>query len=156
MSKTIEPSWLPRITTPVAKDQADVLRGIRGDYNGGQFGGYAGSMYAVYREVKTLYSGAGGTLSLLTTVVPSGYIYVIQSCLGYHNDTTPRLTTLSVISGEAEYALEVRNALGGNDVLRNIGEFVLQAGEQLRLLVVSIAAERNMYLDAIGYSVRLQ
>ena len=156
MSKTIEPSWLPRVTTPVAKDQADVLRGIRGDYNGGLFGGYAGSMYAVYRFIITTQFPAGGNVYVVSDTVPTNYLYVIQQISARHTDTAARGAYLEVVSGGVAYTLVRSGSQAYNDSLIAPNEIVLQAGDYLRYQVVALNVDKYVALSICGYSVRLQ
>ena len=156
MSKTIEPSWLPRITTPVAKDQADVLRGNACDYGGGLFAGYAGTMYASYRFHGSAQSASGGYVTVQSVAVPTDYRYVVQHIECAHNDETARLSYLQMISGGYEYNIAETATLAQSTALPVVNEIVLGEGDYLRFIVYALTAGSYMWLNAVGYTVRLQ
>jgi len=146
---------LPKITFPVSKDYGDDFAPLRGDYDGGLFGGYAGSVDSVLRDKVSASSGAGGTTTLNSTAVPAGYLWIVQVMNAWHSDATARISFVRVISGATDYQIDGANALGQYTPLHNYNEFVLSAGEYLRFTVLSASASVSLELWLNGYKVRL-
>ena len=155
MSKIVYPSWLPRLVNPVVMDNAGDLRQLRGDYNGGAYAAYAGSLDTVKRENLYLLTVALGTATIYSTAVPVGYRHVYQRLCCFHADTAARQATLMLYSGGVLAYLTYQVALAPNQEMSLASEVVLGANEQLRLDVYAVAAGKYVYLSLAGYSVRL-
>ncbi len=155
MSKNIYPGWSPSLVVPHVRDASDDLRALRGDAKGGLLGGYAGSVYTVWREVVSANSGAGGTTYVNSSTVPAGYLYVSQCVIGYHDEPVARLGILSVMSGAGSYMLDLNSNMSAYVTLKALGDVVLQAGDNLRCQINGFGSNQNVYLNVVGYMVKL-
>lgn len=156
MSKNIYPGWSPSLVVPHVRDASDDLRALRGDASGGLLGGYAGSVYTVWRENVSGSSGAGGgTAMAITAAVPSGYYYVAQIVMATQGDTATHLVVLGVLSGGSFYEFEIDTALPQYMSMRNYNEFVLSAGEQIQAYAYGLSANQVVAITVLGYKVRL-
>jgi len=156
MSKVIDAlGRIKALCQGYVKDSNDDWNPIRGDYKGGVFAGPYGSFYDTWVEQATgTKSGGAGDMSVATTDVPSGYLYVLQLAHLWHTDGTARKVDFHVGNGY-NVLLAQDLSLAGLDTLRWSGEVVLKEGDNVNATVYSIADGKSMTIRVRGYKVRL-
>ncbi len=157
MSKSIFPTWLPRLVTPASVDQGLDLHGNRGDDDGGLFAGPFGSINARWAEHVTAAGPAGGgTVTAQTAVVPTGSIYVLQGWSLFHNDNVAaRAIALTLYTGTVGVVQYYNAALALNTYAYDWGQWVLTAGDRLRAVGIGFTEAKVLTLDVWGYQVTL-
>ncbi len=157
MSKSIFPTWLPRLVTPASVDEGLDLHGNRGDNDGGLFAGPFGSINARWAEHVTAAGPAGGgTVTSQTAVVPTGSIYVLQGWSLWHGDNVAaRNMALFLSTGTINVALYYNTALASSTFVYDWHQFVLTAGDRVKAIGLAFTEAKVLTLDVWGYQVTL-
>jgi len=155
MANRIFPTIAPFIRAIFGQDDNDDFRVARVDYNGGLLSGPFGAYHDVWNETVTAAFPSGGSGSVSTGVVPSGYLYVAQIATGVLIDTSPRLTNIRKTVGGTTYILARNTSTPANGALSFYQTLVLAPGECLRFDTESLSSGASLIFYVCGYKVRL-
>jgi len=155
MANRIFPTIAPFIRAIFGQDDNDDFRVARVDYNGGLFAGAFGAYNSVWNEWVSVSAPSGGSVSVNTSTVPSGYLYVAQIATGMLMDATPRLTAISKIVGSSWYMLARSTATPAYGALSFYQTLVLAPGECLNFSAENLASGASLIFSVCGYKVRL-
>lgn len=137
------------------RDDSGVWRPARCDYNGALLAGPAGGFdSSVVWSASGVSSGLPET-SVATTTVPSGYLYVIEKVMCFHNDTANRITELRAHTGSSYARIKRNAALAPNDGLHLESQITIAAGGYLLAVCYALADTKTLVIQAWGYQVRL-
>ncbi|MHA1215939.1 MAG: hypothetical protein ACTSPX_01260 [Candidatus Thorarchaeota archaeon] len=155
MADIIKYLRIPFPRFPLVKDASDDWNPVRGDYNGGVFAGPFGTFESVWQEsvIQAAPAGGGNTIAE-STIVPSGYLYVLQSVSLQHNDPSARRLQIQFRPGNYSILAWTDGAISWQPAIA-IGCWVMEEGDYLQGLVYDLAEGRNAYLRLWGYKVKL-
>jgi hypothetical protein len=155
MANRIFPTIAPFIRSIFGQDGNGDFRVARVDYNGGLLAGPFGAYDSIWNENPSATYPAGGTCTLDSSAVPSGYLYIAQVVTGLNYDTTAHVCSLNkVVSGNGHTLVKNLSVPSGGAITLT-QTLVLAPGEFMRFRAESLLAGATLYLFICGYKVRL-
>lgn len=104
--------------------------------------------------ISNLNPGAG-SITLLSTAVPSGYVYVLEAVAALNNTTNPAVIVISVTDGSTAPEL-FRSALPGIGVPAKFsGRITLKAGDQVRCVFAGTLAGDDLFAYVWGHKFKI-
>jgi hypothetical protein len=155
MANRIFPTIAPFIRAIFGQDDNDDFRVARVDYNGGLLAGPFGAYGDVWNEYVTQGFASGGSVSISTSAVPTGYLYIVQSVLINHSDATARQCRLVKYSGGTDYRLYSNESQSTSSYPTFTATLTLKAGEYLAFRLYNGSANVFLLMWVCGYKVRL-
>ena len=109
--------------------------------------------YDTTAELLSNLNADSGQNLLTGTVVPAGYVYVIQAAHAFDNTTDiTQIIITAVVSGIAVYMV-LENPAGIGIPVVWVGQITLKAGDRMRASFYSCTAGDDIYFAYCGYKM---